>query len=163
VNRRIGVCLTAILARKVVVLTEHGSPSPRLTRQSSLLPTDWDITVPEPSHPDVAFAKIFDFHFDLLWFLIPMFIFRKAFERHFRKQIPGIAQMHLSRLAYQWEVRINKAIENIRDQALKYVQEELSTIDALLSRTAGQSGTIQKTIIELEEQVREVERGKTGT
>jgi GTP-binding protein EngB required for normal cell division len=108
-----------------------------------LSPTEWDISVPEPSHPDVAFTKVFDFHFDLLWFLIPMVLFRGVFERQFLKKIPGIAQMHLSRLAYQWEVRINRAIEEIRDQALTYVQKELSTMEALLLRTAGQTEDIR--------------------
>ena len=114
-----------------------------------LSPAEWDISVPEPSRPDVAFAKVFDFHLDLLWFLIPMIVFRGVFERHFLSKVPGIAQMHLSRLAYQWEIRINRTIEEIRDQALKYVQDELATIDGLLSRTAGQSEEIRKTIDEL--------------
>lgn len=122
-----------------------------------LSPPEWDISVPEPGHPDVAFAKVFDFHFDLLWFLIPMVIFRGIFERHFLKKIPGVARMHLSRLGYQWEVRINRAIEDIRDQALTYVQDELSTIDALVTQTAGQSGDIREAIHELEEKLREIE------
>jgi GTP-binding protein EngB required for normal cell division len=117
---------------------------------------EWDISVPEPSRPDVAFAKVFDFHLDLLWFLIPMIVFRGVFERHFLSKIPGIAQMHLSRLAYQWEVRVNRTIEEVRDQALKYVQDELATIDALLSRTAGQSEEIRKTIHELRQGLQEL-------
>jgi hypothetical protein len=72
-----------------------------------------------------------------------MVLFRGVFERQFLKKIPGIAQMHLSRLAYQWEVRINRAIEEIRDQALTYVQKELSTMEALLLRTAGQTEDIR--------------------
>ena len=114
-----------------------------------LSPSEWDIGVPEPTHPDVGFAKVFDFHLDLLWFLIPMVLFRGVFEKHFLTGIPGVAQMHLSRLAYQWEIRINRTIEEIRDQALKYVQDELTTIDGLLSQTAGQSGESRKTINEL--------------
>jgi GTP-binding protein EngB required for normal cell division len=121
-----------------------------------LSPSEWDISVPEPSRPDVAFAKVFDFHLDLLWFLIPMIVFRNVFERHFLKKIPGIAQMHLSRLAYQWEVRINRTIEQLRDQALKYVQDELTTIDGLLSRSAGHSEEIRKTINELGERLQEL-------
>jgi GTP-binding protein EngB required for normal cell division len=121
-----------------------------------LSPTEWDIAVPEPSHPDVAFTKVFDFHFDLLWFLIPMVIFRGVFERQFLKKVPGIAQVHLSRLAYQWEVRINKTIEQIRDQALTYVQEELSTIDGLLSRTAGHTDDIREAIEDLERSLGDV-------
>jgi GTP-binding protein EngB required for normal cell division len=121
-----------------------------------LTPAEWDVSVPEPNHPDVAFTRVFDFHFDLLWFLIPMAVFRGVFERHFLKKVPGIAQMHLSRLAYQWEVRINGTIEEIRDQALKYVQEELATIDALLSQTAGKSDEIRRTMGEVGDELEEL-------
>jgi GTP-binding protein EngB required for normal cell division len=121
-----------------------------------LSPAQWDISVPEPPHLDIAFAKVFDFHFDLLWFLIPMLVFRRLFERHFLKQIPHFVQMHLSRLAYQWEVRINKAIEEVRDQALRYVKDELSTIDALVSRAVGQSDDIRNAISELQDALREL-------
>ncbi|MGD0237267.1 MAG: dynamin family protein [Syntrophorhabdales bacterium] len=115
--------------------------------------TAWEIDVPEPSHPDVAFAKTFDFHLDLLWFVIPMFIFRGTFERHFLGKIPGIARMHLSRLAYQWEVRINKVIGQMRDQAIQYAQDECSTIDVLLSQTAGQTEEIRKSVSIIREQL----------
>ena len=121
-----------------------------------LSPAEWTIDVPEPSRPDVAFVKVFDFHLDLLWFLIPMALFRGLFERHFLKKIPEIGQMHLSRLAYQWEVRINRTIEDIRDQALRYVQDELATINGLLSRFAGQSEEIRRTIGGLRDELREL-------
>ena len=121
-----------------------------------LSPAEWDIDVPEPSRPDVAFAKVFDFHLDLLWFLIPMAFFRGLFGKHFLKKIPEIAQMHLSRLAYQWEIRINRTIEELRDQALKYVQDELTTIDGLFSRSAGHSEEIRRTIGELRDGLREL-------
>ncbi|MEQ8215370.1 MAG: dynamin family protein, partial [Smithellaceae bacterium] len=48
-----------------------------------LAQVDWNIDVAEPDHPDIAFTKSFDIHLDLLWFLIPMFLFRRIFERHF--------------------------------------------------------------------------------
>ena len=115
--------------------------------------TTWEIDVPEPSHPDVAFAKTFDFHLDLLWFVIPMFIFRGLFERHFLGKMPGVARMHLSRLAYQWEMRINRVIEQIREQAIQYVQDELSTIDALLSQAAGQTEEIRRSISTIRKQL----------
>ena len=112
---------------------------------------DWVIDVPEPTHPDVVFTKIFDFHFDTLWFLFPMLIFRGVFEKHFLKQIPRVVDIHLSRLAYQWEVRINKTIEAMKDQALKYIYDELSTIDVLLLQTTGQTDKINTIIYELRE------------
>lgn len=112
---------------------------------------EWNITVTEPSHPDIAFVHPFDFHFDLLWFLIPMCVFRKPFESHFRKLIPKTVEAHLSRLAYQWEIRINKTIDEIRDQAMEYVKDELATIDALLSGMQSQTGSTAAMIKELKQ------------
>lgn len=103
---------------------------------------NWVVEVQEPEHPDVAFTKTFDYHFDLLWFLFPMFIFRKVFERHFMKQIPSVVDVHLSRLAYQWEVRINKTIDEIKNQALEFIKNELSTIESLLTQVAGKTEKI---------------------
>ncbi|MCX8109667.1 MAG: dynamin family protein [Syntrophorhabdaceae bacterium] len=114
---------------------------------------NWIVEVSEPAHPDVAFTKTFDFHFDLLWFLFPMFIFRKIFEKHFLKQIPRVTDIHLSRLAYQWEVRINKAIDEIKDRALEYVRNELTTIDSLLSQAGGQTERIRATRDEIAEKI----------
>jgi GTP-binding protein EngB required for normal cell division len=114
---------------------------------------DWVIDVSEPAHRDVAFTKTFDFHFDLLWFLFPMFIFRGVFEKHFLKQIPHVVEIHLSRLAYQWEVRINRTIDEIEEQALRYVGDELSTIDAIVSQTVGDADDIRKKIQELQKDI----------
>jgi len=118
---------------------------------------NWAVEVIEPSRPDVAFTKIFDFHFDLLWFLIPMFIFRGLFEKHFLKQIPLITDIHLSRLAYQWEVRINKKIMDIKNQALEYVGNELSTIDSLLSQNGGRTDDIHRYIQEISKLLKDEE------
>lgn len=118
---------------------------------------DWVIEVAEPSHPDVAFTKVFDFHFDLLWFFIPMFIFRRIFEKHFLKSVPRVADIHISRLAYQWEVRINKTIDDIKNQALDYVKSELSTIDALLSGVRGRTDEIRRLMGDLQDKIKTVD------
>jgi GTPase Era involved in 16S rRNA processing len=115
---------------------------------------NWVVEVSEPVHPDVAFTKTFDFKFDALWFFFPMVLFRRIFEKHFLKQIPRVTDIQLSRLAYQWEVRINRTIEEIKGQALEYVRNELSTIDALLSSSAGKTEEVrqaQKALSELSE------------
>ncbi len=53
-------------------------------------------------------------------------------------------------------MRIDKTIEKIQDQALKYVQDELSTIETLLSRSAGRSEEIHKTIDDLQGDLQKV-------
>jgi len=114
-----------------------------------LAEADWKIEVSEPDHPDIKTIRSFDFHFDLIWFLIPMFIFRGLFEKHFISEIPREVESNLSRLAAQWEDRINSAIGEMRKQAINYVKEELSTIDALLSKTQGQTDEIRETMKKL--------------
>jgi GTP-binding protein EngB required for normal cell division len=118
-----------------------------------LAEAEWKIEVTEPSQPDISISRTFDFHLNLFWFLIPMFIFRRLFERHYLNQIPNIVVVNLSRLAAQWEDRINRAIEEMKKQTLKYVQDELATIEALLSRAHGQTEEIRQRIEELKEQL----------
>ncbi|MBN1366034.1 MAG: dynamin family protein [Syntrophaceae bacterium] len=111
---------------------------------------DWKIDVTEPDHPDISFTKTFDIHLDLIWFLIPMFLLRKVFERHFISGVPKEVEINLSRLAYQWEKSINNSIEAMRMQAINYIHEELSTIEALLSRTQGQTDDIKQLHAQIE-------------
>jgi GTPase Era involved in 16S rRNA processing len=118
-----------------------------------LAETDWKIEVTEPNQPDIRISRTFSFHFGLIWFLIPMFIFRPLFERHYLNEVPSEVFVNLSRLAAQWEDRINKAIDGMKKQALKYVQDELATIESLLSKAHGQTYEIQRTMDELNEQL----------
>ncbi len=107
---------------------------------------DWDVAITEPGSPDLTFTRTFDFHLELFWFLIPMAVFRRAFERHFIKQLPWTVEVNLSRLSHQWEVRINKAIEEMKDKALAYVQEELSTIETLMAKPQEQTAAIMQSL-----------------
>lgn len=111
---------------------------------------DWRIDVTEPNHPDISFAKPFDIHLDLIWFLIPMFLFRKVFERHFIANVPKEVIINISRLAYQWEKSVNNAIEEMRLQSINYIHEELTTIENLISGTKGQTDEIKKLIVQIE-------------
>ncbi|MCX7634175.1 MAG: dynamin family protein [Syntrophales bacterium] len=119
----------------------------------SLGEMEWKIDVVEPEHPDVNIPRTFAYHLDLLWFVIPMFIFRRFFERNFLKKIPWEVEVNLSRLASQWEARINKAIDMMRQQAMSYVREEIATIEALLARTQGRTEEIRFLIDKLEKQM----------
>ena len=122
-----------------------------------LAEAEWKIEVTEPHQPDIKTSRTFDYHFDLIWFLIPMLIFRRLFERHYFGLVPGEVVVNLSRLAAQWEDRINKAIEGMKKQALKYVQDELATIESLLSKAHGQTDEIRRTMEELQEGLKRLE------
>ncbi len=122
-----------------------------------LAEADWKIDVAEPCEPDIWTAQSFDIHLDLLWFLIPMFLLRKSFERFFIKKISWEVETNLSRLAAQWENSINRTIEEMRKQAARYVKDELSTIDALLSRTQGRTEEIRGILDELRSNAKQLD------
>jgi len=119
----------------------------------SLGEVEWQIDVVEPDHPDTGIPRGFGYHLDLLWFLIPMFAFRGVFERNFLAKIPWEVEVNLSRVAAQWETRINKAIDAMRRQAARYVEEEFATVEALIAGTAGRTEEIKKMIADLERQM----------
>lgn len=117
-----------------------------------LAEVEWKIDVVQPDHPDIMSTKSFDIHLDLIWFLIPMFLFRRFFEKRFVKGVPREVEMNLSRLAAQWERRIHNAIGAMRKQAMTYLQEELDTIEALLSETHGRTDDIRRWMAQLQQQ-----------
>jgi len=121
-------------------------------------PTTWKVEVVEPARPDIRVGHVFEFHFDLLWFLIPMFIFRPLFERHFLRLINREVYVNFSRLGAQWEMSINRAIEDMRKQASRYIRDEILTIESLLSQTQGQSEEIARMLRKLEENLEDLNK-----
>jgi hypothetical protein len=128
-----------------------------------LAEAEWKIEVTEPSQPDIRISRTFDFHLNLFWFLIPMFIFRPLFERHYLNQVPNIVVVNLSRLAAQWEDRINKAIDEMKKQSLEYVQDELATIESLLSKAHGQTDEIRWTMDKLNGELKQLMEGERSS
>lgn len=123
---------------------------------------NWQIEVEAPARPDIGFVRVFDFHFDLLWFLIPMFLFRPLFERRFLNLVPRAVEMNLSRLAAQWEERINAAIEEMRRQAAALVAQETTTIETLLAADRGRLGEIEAWLSGMRERLAALEEKGEG-
>jgi GTP-binding protein EngB required for normal cell division len=115
----------------------------------NLAEEEWDIEVTEPDHPDIRTVRASDYNLDLIWFLIPMFLFRRAFEKNYIGKIPWEVETNINRLAAQWEDRINVAIDGMHRQAGKYVTDEIATIESLLSRAQGRTDEIREMIAEL--------------
>ena len=65
--------------------------------------TEMDLHTEDPRSPDVRVGKIFDHHWELLSFLVPMAIVKGAVKRHFQRKVGDVVFMNLSRLVSQWE------------------------------------------------------------
>jgi GTP-binding protein EngB required for normal cell division len=91
----------------------------------------FDARVEEPARPDVRLSPVFDTHFELLWFLIPMPVFRPLVQRHFLRRIPWEAEKNLSRVAAQWADAAGEVIDGLAREAGTFIERELSTIEGL--------------------------------
>jgi len=125
----------------------------------SLAEAEWDIKIAEPEQPDIRTFRASNYNLDLIWFLIPMFLFRRAFEKRFVEKIPWEVETNINRLAAQWEERINAAIEGMHRQAVQYVRDETATIEALLSSARGRTGEIREMIADLKQLSDELSSG----
>lgn len=103
---------------------------------------EWQLTINELRQPDISLSRSFDFHLDMLWFLFPMFIFRKVFKQYFQSRIPYEIEKNLHRLTSGLNEKVNKEIDSLMFQALVYINHELKTIDKLLTEKAGESKNI---------------------
>ncbi|HTZ39044.1 MAG TPA: dynamin family protein [Syntrophales bacterium] len=115
----------------------------------SLAEAEWDIKIAEPEHPDIRTFRASNYNLDLIWFLIPMLLFRRAFEKRFVEKIPWEVETNINRLAAQWEERINVAIDGMHKQALQYVKDETATIESLLSGARGRTEEIRQMVTDL--------------
>jgi GTP-binding protein EngB required for normal cell division len=115
----------------------------------SLAEAEWDIKIAEPDHPDIRTFRASNYNLDLIWFLIPMFLFQRVFEKRFVEKIPWEVETNVNRLAAQWEERINAAIDGMHEQAVQYVKDETATIESLLSGARGRTDEIRQMIADL--------------
>jgi len=92
----------------------------------------FDPQVEEPAHPDVRLSPTFDTHFELLWFLIPMPVFRSLVRRHFLRRIPWEVEKNLSRVAVQWADAMGASIDGLYRDATTFLEREVGTIAALV-------------------------------
>jgi GTP-binding protein EngB required for normal cell division len=92
----------------------------------------FDPQVEEPAHPDVRLSPTFDTHFELLWFLIPMPVFRPLVRRHFLRRIPWEVEKNLSRVAAQWADAVGASIDGIFRDATAFLEREIATIAGLI-------------------------------
>ncbi|MBP2689741.1 MAG: Dynamin family protein [Deltaproteobacteria bacterium] len=92
----------------------------------------FDPRVEEPAHPDVRLSPAFDTHFELLWFLIPMGVFRPLVRRHFLRRIPWEVEKNLSRVAGQWADAVGASIDGLFRDATSFLEREVGTIAGLI-------------------------------
>lgn len=117
-------------------------------------PEEWEISISDLSRPGISIGRTFDSHIDLLWFFLPMFLFKKIFRRHYLKQIPYEVENNLYRLTSDLNAKLSKEMDKLMFQALDYINKELTTIETLLSENHRDNESILKRIDSIREKLK---------
>jgi GTP-binding protein EngB required for normal cell division len=102
--------------------------------------------VKQPARPDVNIGRVFDTPFDLLWFVIPMWLFRPLVQRHFLRGLPWEVEKNLHRLTGQWSESIGRTVDDLARQAEDFVREELDTVEGLVAKAQDQRSAIEQAV-----------------
>ena len=85
------------------------------------------VTAPLPS-PSIHISRTFDSHIDMLWFLVPMPVFKKMIKKHFLNEIPKEVEKNSYRLIAGLTANINQNIEIMQQRAVNYITHELESV-----------------------------------
>lgn len=107
-------------------------------------------TIRHPERPDVRLSRVFDIPFEILWFVIPMPIFRPLVNRHFVRRIPWEVEKNLHRLVAQWSQAIAASMDDLARQAQAFMRDELTTIEGLVSKTQDQRPALERALAALD-------------
>lgn len=109
----------------------------------ALSPLRWESQPARVVAPPIAIGRMFDISIDMLWFVLPMRLLGRLFHRHFRRRIPWEVEKNLLRLASDWSDASCKAIADLLEQGLRFVQSEIATLEGLLGRPTSEVSEIQ--------------------
>lgn len=99
--------------------------------------------------PPIHISRTFDSHIDMLWFLIPMSVFRKSIKNHFLNDIPHEIEKNNYRLIAQLNDNINKIIDEMQQRAINYVSHELESLSLAITRQQSDENEIKQMITTL--------------
>ncbi|MCL4368221.1 MAG: dynamin family protein [Actinobacteria bacterium] len=110
----------------------------------------FEVTLPQLSHPDVRVDRAFDVPLDLLWFLVPMPIFRRLIYRRLRGQLAWEVEKNLARLAVGWADAMVVTVADVAEQARLFIEQELATLDELLAHSVDKRPQVEEALRELQ-------------
>jgi GTP-binding protein EngB required for normal cell division len=117
----------------------------------SVSPVVWEVRRPEMAAVPVAVSRIFMTDWDLLWWLLPMWLVGGLFRRHVLGRVPWEVEKNLHRLAGDWTEAVDRAVKDLRRQAATWVDAELSTLDRLLGQRPEEAAGFRAALRQLEE------------
>jgi len=109
-----------------------------------------DITVVEPSAPNIRIGRVFDRNWELLSPVLPVWAIRTVVRGHFEKRMAHLIYQNLSRLSWQWEESIHSALWAVEKEATRRLDELIGTVERLLETSDERAPQIQSDLSRLE-------------
>jgi hypothetical protein len=120
----------------------------------TISPAAWEVKRPEVSVVPVAVSRAFMTSWELLWWLLPMWLVGGLFRRHILGRVSWEVEKNLYRLAADWAEALTSAVSGMESQAAAWVDAELATLRQLLAGSGpGRSSVFLEGLEQLEETV----------
>jgi len=135
-----------------------GAFSDRISRNISqatgvtLSPVVWEARRPSLLPAPIHISPTFMTHWELLWWLLPMPVVGGLFRRHCAGRLPWELEKNLLRLSSDLTDATAAAIEDLKRQAIAWVQHELTTLTRVLARPAVEAEEIRAALANLNKQ-----------
>jgi GTP-binding protein EngB required for normal cell division len=103
-----------------------------------------------PKSPDVRIGRIFDHSWELLSWVIPMWLVQGAVLRHFHRKVEDLVFTNLSRLASQWDEIVNASLQALTKESVRRLDGLIGTIENLMASAGYETPQIGADIQQLE-------------
>ncbi|MBI4573175.1 MAG: dynamin family protein [candidate division NC10 bacterium] len=110
----------------------------------------FEAVINEPKRPDVKIGRVFDTPLEVIWFLIPMWLFGSLVRRHYLRRLPWEVDKNLHRLAGQWSEAIGRSVDDLARQAQGFIEEELTTVEGLVATAEDQRPAVAQGLARLD-------------
>jgi GTP-binding protein EngB required for normal cell division len=111
----------------------------------------WETKRPQVAVVPVAVSRAFMTDWGLLWWVLPMWLVGGLFRRHVRGRMPWEIEKNLRRLAGDWTEAVERAVDDLRGQAVAWVDGELATLDRMLGQRPAEAQAFREALGRLEE------------
>jgi len=109
----------------------------------------FEVQIEKPARPDIDIGNVFMTSWELLWFIIPMWVFRSLVNRQFSRRVPREVEKNLYRLASQWTEVTSRSIELMAQQANMFMDCEIATVGKMLTEAPNRWEEIEKGIVKI--------------
>jgi GTP-binding protein EngB required for normal cell division len=113
--------------------------------------TEMELHTDEPKSPDIRVGKIFDRNWELLSWLLPMWLVKGFVLKHYHGKVEDLVFANLSRLANQWQEIVNASLSALEMRSIRRLEGLIATIEKLIASAGQQAPQIREDIQQLEE------------